>query len=136
MQNSCEFKYGDKLVNIVIVIKSLGIVFSLIGIAYLLRPDVAKRLMGFFKKGNRMYFPGVVRLILAVVFFMGARECRSFWVIFTFGILFLLGGLLIFLLGPAKIRGILEWYQKQPVFVFRVIAVVVVAVGVIIVFSA
>jgi hypothetical protein len=39
-------------VNIVIVIKSLGIVFSLIGLAYLLRPDVAKRLMRFFKKGN------------------------------------------------------------------------------------
>ena len=131
-----ESKYEDKLVNIVLVIKSLGIVFALIGIGYLLRPDVAKRLMGFFKKGSRMYFPGVVRLILAVVFFMGARECRSFWVTFVFGIFFLLSGLLVFLLGPARIRRILDWYLAQPTFVFRVIAVVVLAVGVVIVLSA
>jgi len=124
------------LVNIVIIIKSLGIFFSLIGLAYLLRPDVAKRLMAFFKKGNRMYFPGVVRFVLAVVFLVGARECRSFWVIFALGILFLLGGVLIFLLGPARIRRMLDWYLGQPAFVFRVIAVIVLAVGMIIVFSA
>lgn len=122
--------------NIVIVIKLLGVVFALVGIAYLLRPDMAKWLMGFFKKGNRMYFPGLIRLALAVVFFVGARECRYPWIIFGFGVLFLLSGMLIFLLGPAKIRRILDWYQKQPTFVFRVIAVVVTAVGVIIVFSA
>lgn len=122
--------------NIVIVIKLLGTVFALMGIAYLLKPGAAKWLMGFFKKGNRMYLPGVVRFALAVVFFVGARECRYPWIIFAFGVLFLLSGMLIFLLGPAKIRGILDWYQKQPTFVFRVIAVVVTAVGVIVVFSA
>ena len=122
--------------NIVIIIKLLGVIFALIGIGYLLRPDAAKWLMGFFKKGSRMYFPGVVRFVLAVVFFVGARECRYFWIIFAFGVLFLLSGLLIFLLGPARIRKILDWYQKQPTFVFRVIAVIVIAVGVIVVFSA
>ncbi len=122
--------------NIVIIIKLLGIVVALMGVAYLLRPEIIKRLMGFFKKGNRMYFPGLVRLALAVVFFVGARECRCFWSIFGLGVLFLLSGLLIFVLGPAKIRALLEWYQKQPLVVFRVIAVVVTAVGVVIVFSA
>ena len=122
--------------NIVIIIKLLGIVFAFVGIAFLLKPGIMKRLMGFFKKGNRICFPGLVRFVLAVVFFVGARECRYFWSIFILGVLFLLSGLLIFLLGPAKIRGILEWYQKQPIFVFRVIAVVVAAVGVVIVFSA
>jgi hypothetical protein len=38
--------------RIVIVIKSLGMLFTLIGIAYLLRPDIIKTLMGFFKKGK------------------------------------------------------------------------------------
>jgi uncharacterized protein YjeT (DUF2065 family) len=123
-------------VNIVIVIKLLGIVFALLGVAYLLKPQITKRLIGFFKKGRRMYLPGLVRFILAVVFFVGAGQCRYFWIIFAFGILFLISGLLIFVLGPAKMRRILDWYEKQPLFIFRVIAVVVVAVGVIIVFSA
>ena len=122
--------------RIVIVIKSLGILFVLMGITYLLRPDIIKTLMGFFKKGKRIYFAGLIRFALAIVFFVGARECRYFWIIFASGLIFLTGGLLIFLLGPEKIRRILDWYQEQPAIIFRVIALVVLAFGAIIIFSA
>ena len=119
-----------------ITIKSLGVLFILMGVAYLLRPEIIKRLMTFFKKGNRIYFPGLLRFALAVVFLVGARECRSFWVIFVCGILFLLGGVLIFALGPEKIRRMLDWYARQSILVFRVIAFVVLVLGVIVVFAA
>ena len=122
--------------RIIIVIKSLGILFVLMGIAYLLRPDIIKRLMGFFKKGKRIYFTGLIRFALAIVFFVGARECRYFWIIFASGIIFLVGGLLIFMLGPEKIRRILDWYEQQPALIFRVIALIVLAFGAIIIFSA
>ena len=122
--------------RIVIVIKSLGMIFTLMGIAYLLRPDIIKTLMGFFKKGKRIYFAGLIRFALAIVFFVGARECRYFWIIFASGIIFLTGGLLIFLLGPEKIRRILDWYEQQPALIFRVIALIVLAFGAIIIFSA
>ncbi|MGB2864129.1 MAG: hypothetical protein WBC05_12440 [Sedimentisphaerales bacterium] len=122
--------------RIVIVIKSLGILFVLMGIAYLLRPDIIKKLMGFFKKGKRIYFAGLLRFALAVVFLVGARECRYFWIVFASGIIFLIGGLLIFMLGPEKIRRILDWYEQQPALIFRVIALVVLAFGAIIIFSA
>jgi uncharacterized protein YjeT (DUF2065 family) len=122
--------------RIVIVIKSLGMLFTLMGIAYLLRPDIIKQLMGFFKKGKRIYFAGLIRLALAIVFFIAARECRYFWIIFASGIIFLTGGLLIFLLGPEKIRRILDWYQDQPVLIFRIIALIVLAFGIIIILSA
>jgi len=123
-------------VRIVIVIKSLGMLFALMGIAYLLRPDIIKKLMGFFKKGKRIYLAGLVRFALAVVFFIAARECRYFWIIFASGIIFLIGGLLIFMLGPEKIRRILDWYQQQPALIFRIIALVVLVFGAIIIFSA
>ena len=122
--------------RIVIVIKSLGMLFTLMGIAYLLRPNIIKKLMGFFKKGKRIYFAGLIRFALAVVFFVGARECRYFWIIFASGIIFLTGGLLIFMLGPEKIRRILDWYEQQPALIFRVIALIVLAFGAIIIFSA
>ena len=122
--------------RIVIVIKSLGVLFTLMGIAYLLRPDIIKRLMGFFKKGKRIYFAGLIRFALAIVFFVAARECRYFWIIFASGIIFLAGGLLIFLLGPEKIRRILNWYQDQPALIFRIIALIVLAFGIIIILSA
>jgi len=121
-----------------IVIKSLGIFFCIIGIVYLLRTDIMKWLFEFFKKGKRIYFAGVIRLTLAVVFFSSYRdpECNKPWIIFAFGILFLISGLLIFVLGPEKVRRMLEWYQKQPVLIFRVIAVIVLALGVIVIYSA
>jgi len=123
-------------VDIVIVIKSLGVLFVLIGVAYLLRPDIIKGLMGFFKKGRRIYFAGVLRFALAVIFLTAATECRMPRVIGAFGIIFLLSGALIFLLGPDRIRAIFDWYEQQPIVVFRIIASVVAAVGVIVIFSA
>lgn len=122
--------------RIVIAIKSIGILIALMGIVYLLRPDIIKKLMKFFKKGKRIYFSGVLRLALAVVFLVGAHECRYFKIIFASGIIFLVGGLLIFLLGPEKIRKILDWYQEQSILIFRVIAVIILVFGVIIILSA
>ena len=122
--------------RIVLVIKSLGMLFTLMGIVYLLRPDIIKHLMGFFKKGKRIYLAGLIRLALAVVFFVAARECRYFWIIFASGFIFLTGGLLIFILGPEKIRRIFDWYEQQSAIIFQVIALVVLVFGIIVIFSA
>jgi len=122
--------------DMVIVIKSLGIVFVLIGIAYLLKPDILKTLMGFFKKGKRIYVAGLIRFALAIIFLLAATQCRSPKIVGAFGILFLVSGVLIFVLGPETIRRIFDWYEQQTALVFRIIASVVIAVGAIIIFSA
>jgi len=122
--------------RIVLVIKSLGMLFTLMGIVYLLRPEIIKKLMGFFKKGKRIYFAGLIRFALAVIFFIAARECRYFWIIFASGLIFLTGGLLIFILGPEKIRRIFDWYEEQPAIIFQVIAMIVLVFGIIVIFSA
>ena len=119
-----------------IVIQSLGIFFCIIGIVYLLRPDVMKWLLEFFKKGKRIYFAGLARFVLGVIFLLGATDCDNIWIIRAFGILFLIGALLIFWLQPEKIRRILDWYQKQSVLFLRVFAVIVLALGAVIIFSA
>ena len=119
-----------------LVVKIAGIVIAAAGIVYLLKPDVMKFLMEFFKQGKRIYFAGLLRLVLAVIFFLGARECDITWVIVVFGILFLIGGLLIFILGPEKIRRILDWYQKQSVLFLRLLAVIALAIGAIIIYCA
>ena len=119
-----------------IVIRILGIVFALMGIVYLLRPEVMKWLIKFFKQGKRIYFAGLIRFALAVVFLVAARECKYFWVILVFGILFIIGGLLIFILGPQKLKTILDWYEKQSTVLLRVIAIIVVAAGAVIIVSA
>ncbi len=119
-----------------IVIKTLGILIALVGIIYFLRPDVMKWLMEFFKQGKRLYFAGLIRFALAVVFLVAARECKHPWVIFAFGILFIISGLLIFMLGLEKLKSIIDWYQKQSVLLLRAIAVIALAIGGVIIYSA
>jgi len=118
------------------VIKIIGIVFVVMTIVYLLKPDVMKWLMEFFKKGKRMYFAALIRFVLAVVFLLAARECDITWVIVVFGILFLISGLLIFILGPERIKSMIDWYQKQSVLLLRVMAVIGLAIGAIIIYAA
>jgi len=120
----------------VVAVKIVGIVFIAAGILYILKPDVLKRLIEFFKKGPRMYVAGLIRFALAVVFLVGAGDCREKWVIAGFGIIFLISGLLVLMLGPRRLRGMLEWFQKQPAMLIRIVGVIALAIGAVIAYSA
>jgi uncharacterized protein YjeT (DUF2065 family) len=118
------------------VIKIIGIVIVAMAVLLLVRPDVMKRLLEFFKKGKRLYIPAVIRLALAIVFLLSARECDITWVIVVLGIVFLLSALLIFVLGPDKLRPMMDWYQRQSLILLRIIAVIPLAIGAIIIYCA
>ena len=117
-------------------IQIIGMVIAAIGIVFVLKPSVMKGLFEFFKKGNRLYVAAPIRLGMAVVFLMGARECKQFWVIFVLGIILLISGILVLLLGPRKLVPILEWFQGQSEILKRFVALIVLAVGVVIIISA
>lgn len=119
-----------------IVIRIIGIVFVFMTIVYFLKPDIMKHLMEFFKQGKRMYFAALIRFVLAIVFLLAARQCRHFGVIFAFGALFIISGLLIFILGLGKVKSYINWWQKQPVMLLRVMALVGLAIGAVIIYSA
>jgi uncharacterized protein YjeT (DUF2065 family) len=119
-----------------IVIRIIGIVFVFMTIVYLLKPDIMKSLMEFFKQGRRIYFAALVRFVLAIVFLLVAGQCRYFWVIFAFGVLFIISGLLIFILGSEKVKSYINWWQKQPLVLLRVMALIGLAIGALIIYSA
>ena len=117
-------------------IRLVGVICVAVGILYMLRPDVPRRLMEFFKKGSRMYLVGVIRFALAVVFLVGADRCRHKWVIVGFGIVFLISGLLVFMLGAKRLRAMTDWFGKRPALLLRVLGVIALAVGAVICYSA
>lgn len=118
------------------VIQIIGIVFVAIAIVYILKPGVMNRLFEFFKKGSRLYVAAPIRLGLAIVFLVGAGECKKTWVIIAIGILLLISGILVLVLGPKKLRPVIEWFQKQTELLHRAIALIVLAIGVVIIISA
>jgi len=119
-----------------VVVKIIGIVFIFMTSVYFLKPDVMKRIIEFFKQGRRMYFAGLIRFALAIVFLVGARECKRFWVIFAFGILFIISGLLVFIIPLEKIKAYIGWWQKKPPLLLRLMALIALAIGAIIIYSA
>jgi uncharacterized protein YjeT (DUF2065 family) len=122
--------------NIEIIIKVIGTVIVCIGLVFLIQPEIMRATTRFFSKGSRLYLAAMVRFALAIVFIMGARHCGIRWVIVMFGLIFLLSGLMIFMLGLQKAKGILRWYLEQPKFISRIMAGIVLAVGLIIVYAA
>ncbi len=119
-----------------ILIKVIGTVIVVMGLTYMIAPDVLRRIIRLFAVGRRVYGPAVLRLILAVVFLLGARQCGITWIILLFAVIFLVSGLLVFMLGLENVRAILQWYCQQPAMLLRVVAGIVLAVGLIIIYAA
>lgn len=119
-----------------IVIKSLGIVLALTAVVYMMRPDIAKRLLSLLQKGKRIYLDGIINCALAAVLFVGARECKYPWLIFVCGMVFMAESLLIFTLGPEKTRPLLDWSLEQSEELFQYLGLFLGIVGVVIIFSA
>lgn len=119
-----------------IVIKIIGGLFILLGVLYLVKPVVLKVMLEFFRKGKLIYVAGLIRLALAVVFLLAARECRIPKVITVFGILFMLSGLVTFMLGPKKLMPVIDWCLKKPVWVLRLLGVVTLVIAGIIIYAA
>lgn len=120
----------------VTAVRIVGIIIALAGVVYLLKPSVIKWLMEFFKQGRRLYFAGLIRFVLAVIFFSAYRDCNQRWIIFAFGILFLISGLLVFVIPLEKLRAYIAWWQKQPLTLLRVISLIALAIGVVIIIFA
>ena len=118
------------------IIRLIGVICVAAGILFILRPDLPRRLMQFFKKGSRIYLAGVVRLALAVVFLVGAEHCRHKWVIVGFGILFMISGLIVFMLGAGRLRGVIDWFAKLPALILRGLGAIALAVGAVICYCA
>ncbi|MFC1677396.1 DUF2065 family protein [Planctomycetota bacterium] len=119
-----------------LAIKIIGGCIAFMGILYLIKPDIMKKVIEFFKKGKRVYLAAILRFALAITFLVGATQCRIPWGIIAFGIVFIISGLLIFMLRAEKIKGILDWYSKQPNLILRFLGLIVSAIGLLILYFA
>jgi uncharacterized protein YjeT (DUF2065 family) len=119
-----------------LVVQAIGIILIIIAVLYILNPALFKSIIRYFVKGKRIYLAGILRLALAVIFFIAARECKYPWLIGAFGALFLIGASIIFMMKLEKLKAILQWYLDKPNNLLRALGLIVLALGIIIIFSA
>ncbi|MHA2231107.1 MAG: hypothetical protein ACXAB4_01265 [Candidatus Hodarchaeales archaeon] len=120
----------------VFAIRIIGVVFGLLGILLLVKPDVLGTILEFVKQGKRLYFVAILRFVLGAIFLLGARECDVTWLIFVLGILLIMKGLVVFLLGPAKLGPKLDWWKGQSNLRIRGFSLVAVAFSALIIYAA
>jgi len=117
-------------------VRTLGILFICAGIIFLVRPAIIKSVVRFFKVGIRPHIAASIRITLAVILFLGAQQCRIHWVIITFGIIFLLSGLIVFAVGTKKAGLLMGRFENKPTAFIRILSLIPLTIGTIIIFSA
>ena len=118
-----------------ILVRILAALITIIGVIILLKPEVLSKLFSFLISGKRVYIVGVLRLVFGIIFLLAASSCRYPIVIAVLGILMVVGGILVFTMGPGKIKAIFEWWNKKPPVIIRVLALFPICIGILILFS-
>jgi hypothetical protein len=113
----------------------LGFVVVVIGIVVAVKPGTFKVMINFWKKGKNFYIAGGMRLFFGIMFFVIAPGCMVPGVIYTLGILMIIGGITIFVIGREKVLKMLEWWENKPVSLIRILALVPMLIGALIIYS-
>ncbi len=120
----------------ILLVKLIGIFMACMGVAIMLNPSVMKKMISFWRKGKKLYAGGLLRVLFGVIFLVSSSQAMFPWVIYILGILMLLGAALIFILGLEKAKAILDWWDRKPHSVLRLMAILILAIGVLVIYSA
>jgi uncharacterized protein YjeT (DUF2065 family) len=119
-----------------ILIKIIGILIILEGILFLLKPEFLKKILEFISRGKRVYIAAGIRIVLGIVFLLAASHCRIIWVIIVLGLLLLISGIVMLTMKLDRLKTMINWWLAKSEVFLRIMAVVVAAVGIVILYSA
>jgi small-conductance mechanosensitive channel len=119
----------------IILVKLIGIFMVCIGVANILNPNLMKKMISFWRQGKRIYAGGLLRLLFGGIFLLSYSRARIPGVIGVLGIFIFLAGIAIFILGLEKIKAVLGWWDKKPDFILRLIATLILAIGVLVIYA-
>jgi len=119
-----------------ILVRLISVSIAVFGIVLVLSPEIFKKVMVYFKEGNRIYGAGVIRILLGCVLLIASPQCR--WTIFmvVIGIFFILAGCLIFTLGLKKSKSILNAWEKKLGAMMPLTGLVPITLGILLLFAA
>jgi hypothetical protein len=107
----------------------MGVVTAVWRIVVLFKPTWLKQLAGFLSKGKVVYAVAGLKILIGVFFLILATQCKLTGVIIALGIL-TAGGSIIFCLLPfTKIKAYMKWWTAQPLWMYRLWAIVAVLLG-------
>ncbi len=118
------------------LVKLMGIVIVVAGIIFGLNPKAMKAYIAFWGPGKRLRIGAVLSFVIGFIFLLAAAQCRLTAVINIFGILAVIKGILLFILGPEKIKSMMNWWQQKSDLFIRLYALFALAMGALLIYSA
>jgi uncharacterized protein YjeT (DUF2065 family) len=116
-----------KIVAILLVIDSIVLLF---------RPDLLKKYCQLVCQGAAIYLAAFLKAVVGAIFLFGASDkCSHQWVIIAFGILALAGAVFIVIM-PQKAKVMAGWFAAKSITTLRFLALIYLAIGALLVFSA
>jgi hypothetical protein len=76
-----------------------------------------------------------VRIVVGIIFLFAARQCRVAWLVYLFGVIILLSGIVLLFLGAGCLDGIINWFAARSDAGLRSAYVVDVIIGALLIFA-
>lgn len=113
------------------VVSIIGVLIIIDSILIMLRPDIYRKAISFLISGKMIHLVGMVYSGLGVVFLIFARGCIHPWVVISFGLLSLAGGISCFAIDIEKLKRFVAWWQGRSDLWLRFIGVIALFIGVV-----
>jgi len=119
-----------------ILVKLFGVLIAVMGIIFFVSPKAFKQYISYWKQEKRLRIGGVATIIFGVVFLIAASQCRLVWFITVLGIWSIIKGVLLLTIGQKKIYAYLDCWLDKPILTTRFLSLIVLAFGVLVIYSA
>jgi uncharacterized protein YjeT (DUF2065 family) len=119
----------------IILVRLFGILIVGFGIIFLIDPKAMKAYIAFWEPKKRLRIGAIISFLAGIIFLSAAAQAKLPGVIVTLGIVSLIKGVLLFLLGPEKIKSMMNWWSQKSDSFIRRYALFALAVGMLIIYS-
>lgn len=117
------------------LIKAIGIFYIALGILFIAQPLLIRKIIDFAKVGKRVYWGGVVRLVIGALLLIATPQALIPAIPGIIGALVIVSGILAFVLGFPRIFAMLDWFYALPENKMRFIPGFLVLLGILLIYS-
>jgi hypothetical protein len=119
--------------NIIVLI--VGWLILLLGLLGIASPHSLVNAVLGMSSATRFYMTVIVRIVVGIIFLFAARRCRVAWLVYLFGVIILLSGIVLFFLGVGRLDQIVNWFAARSDAGLRSAYVVDVIIGALLIFA-
>jgi hypothetical protein len=117
---------------IVLIVGWLTLLLGLLGIA---SPHSLVNAVLGISPATRFYVTVIVRMVVGIIFLFAARHCRVAWLVYLFGVIILLSGIVLLFLGAGRLDEMINWFAARSDAGLRSAYVVDVIIGALLIFA-